>query len=337
MGFMCIAANSMLRCGRRNFFRGSVELYQLRSFVVVAELGHLTRAAEKLHISQPALSAQIKALEDELSIELFERKPSGMVLTPAGRQLVGQAQELLAAAQTLRDHARSMKGEVTGAARLGTLSDPQIIRVGDLLSAAVERYPLLEIELHHEVSGAAFEKVRDGVLDASFYYGGLMHPAVGSISLREITYRIVAPAAWKARIEHAGWDDIAREPWVMTPPISTHHQLASALFREHDIEPTKVVEADDEVVVGSLVVSGLGLGLMREDLARKKAHSGEICLWREVRLTTTLQFIYAREREQDPAMRALLDTVNDVWKSPPPGKLPRPKVRVQPRERETQQ
>jgi DNA-binding transcriptional LysR family regulator len=59
-----------------------MEFYQLRSFVAVAEAGHLTRAAEKLHVSQPAVSAQIKALEDELELALFERTSSGMVLTP---------------------------------------------------------------------------------------------------------------------------------------------------------------------------------------------------------------------------------------------------------------
>ena len=61
-----------------------MELNRLRSFVVVAETGHLTRAAEKLHISQPALSAQIRALEDELDLTLFERTSTGMTLTAAG-------------------------------------------------------------------------------------------------------------------------------------------------------------------------------------------------------------------------------------------------------------
>ena len=69
-----------------------MKLYQLRSFVAVAEAGHLTRAAEKLHVSQPAVSAQIKALEDELDLVLFERTSSGMVLTPAGKRLLTDAE-----------------------------------------------------------------------------------------------------------------------------------------------------------------------------------------------------------------------------------------------------
>jgi DNA-binding transcriptional LysR family regulator len=290
-----------------------VELYQLRSFVAVASLGHLTRAADRLHISQPALSAQIKALEEELGLELFERKPSGMVLTAAGKRLVVDAEKLLSAAHAFRNEAQAIKGEVAGVASVGTVSDPEFIRVGEFLSAAVERYPLVEVQFHHEVSGEAFEKVRDGAIDASFYYGDLSHPSVGGLALREITYRIVAPAAWEERLAGAGWKEIAGEPWIMTPPISTHHQLASALFEQHGVGPTKVVEADDEVVVGSLVVSGVGMALMREDLAFEKARAGQICLWQDVRLTTNLQFVYLREREQDPVIRALLDVLTDVW------------------------
>src|SRR5690349_4285723 len=65
-----------------------MELYQLRSFAAIAETGQLTRAAEKLHVSQPALSAQLKALEEELEFALFERTSSGMTLTPAGKRLL---------------------------------------------------------------------------------------------------------------------------------------------------------------------------------------------------------------------------------------------------------
>jgi DNA-binding transcriptional LysR family regulator len=290
-----------------------VELYQLRSFVAVAEAGHLTRAADRLHISQPAVSAQIKALEEELEVELFERRSSGMALTAAGKRLLGEAQKLLSAAQALRNEARAIKGEVAGVARVGTVSDAQFTRLGALTSAAVERYPGIELQLQHEVTGAAFEKVRDGELDASFYYGELVHAGVGGLVLRDVVYRIAAPAAWRERIGRAAWSDIAAEPWIMTPAISTHHQLASALFQDHGLAPAKVVEADDEFVVGSLVEAGLGVALMREDIAIEKARTGAVCLWPEVRLRTCLRFLYLAERERDPVIRALADTLEDVW------------------------
>jgi len=302
-----------------------VELYQLRGFVTVAELGHLTKAADRLHVSQPALSAQIKALEEELGLQLFERRSSGMVLTAAGERLVGEAEKLLSAAAALRNQAQSLKQEVSGVARVGTVSDPEFIRVGDFLGAAIERYPRIEVQLHHEVSGEAFERVRDGMLDASFYYGELSHRSVGGLRLREMTYRIVAPAAWRDRLADADFPSIAREPWVMTPPISTHHQLANSLFEQHSVRPTKVVEADDEVVVSSLVVAGVGLALMREDLAVARAGLDQICLWRDVRLSTTLQFIYQRHRAEDPMIRALLEILREIWsaRACPPRAAPR--------------
>ncbi|MEO8740738.1 MAG: LysR family transcriptional regulator [Casimicrobiaceae bacterium] len=290
-----------------------MEFNRLKSFAAVAEAGHLTRAAEKLHISQPALSAQIKALEDELDLPLFERTPAGMILTTAGKRLLAEAEKVLAAAQTLHAEARALKGEVTGLATLGSLSDPEFIRLGDFMSVAVERHPLLGIEFQHEITGEALEHVRAGTLDGSFYYGELHAPQLAGVALREITYRVAAPAEWRTRIEHAGWDEIAAEPWIMPPKVSTHRQLAQDLFRPHGVLPTKLIGADHEAVVSSLVASGLGLALIREEVAQRMEQSGEICLWRDARVTTTLWFIYLHSREHDPVIHALLEVLGDVW------------------------
>jgi DNA-binding transcriptional LysR family regulator len=290
-----------------------MELYQLRSFAAIAELGQLTRAAEKVHISQPALSSQLKALEDEIGLPLFERTPNGMVLTAAGKQLLAAAEKVLAASQKLQNLARSLKGEVAGKVSVGTLSDPEFIRLAEFMGATMERFPLLEVELRQEVTGEALEEVRDGALDASFYYGDIAHPAVAGLRLREITYRVAAPAEWCERLAGAGWEEIAEQPWIIPPSISTHHKLAYSVLRDHGVEPSRVVEADQEAVVSSLVVAGLGIALMREDMALEKAAAGEICLWNEVRVTTTLWFIYLRERQDDPEIRALIGVQRDVW------------------------
>jgi DNA-binding transcriptional LysR family regulator len=291
-----------------------MELYQLRSFVAVAEAGHLTRASEKLHVSQPAVSGQIKALEDELELALFDRTPSGMELTFAGQRLLADAEKVLASAQVLRNDASALKGKVAGKVALGTLSDPEFIRIGEFLGATVERHPLLQVELHHELSGAAVAKVRDGELDAGFYFGTLAHPGVDGLRLRGIVYRVAAPAAWKSRVAGADWDAIAALPWVVTPPISSHYQLVRALFDKHASELVKVVEADQEFVIANLVVAGVGLSLIREELALEREAAGEVCLWRDARLQTDLWFVYRAGRSRDPVIRALLDVLRDTWK-----------------------
>jgi len=294
-----------------------MELYQLRSFAAVAELGHLTRASERLHVSQPAVSAQIKALEDELGVTLFERVSSGMVLTAAGRKLLPAAEKVLEAAQALRMRAKGLQGQIVGRARVGTVSDPEFTRIGEFLAKALEAHPLLDIEIHHEVSGFAFEKVRDGELDASFYYGSLEHPDVAGVPLLDYAYRIVGPAAWGDRLRHASWEELVQMPWILAPKISTLRSLVEELFAKRGSSPTMRVEADNEAVMRSLVVAGGGVAVMREDLALESAAAGDIALWNKVRLETTLQFLHLRQREDDPVIRALLDVLHDIWVSVP--------------------
>ena len=292
-----------------------MELYQLRSFAAVAESGHLTRAAERLHISQPAVSAQIKALEDELGVALFERVSSGMVLTAAGRTLLPAAESVLAAAHALRSRARALQGQVVGRARVGTVSDPNFTRVGEYLAHAIEQHPLLEIEIHHEVTGVAFEKLRDGALDATFYFGRLTHTDVATVPLVDFAYRVVAPATWGDHVRHASWDEIVALPWILPPPISTLRTLAEELFVLRGSSPATRVESDNEAVIRSLVVAGGGISLMREDVALDAAAAGEVVIWDKLKLDATLQFLYPKQRADDPEIRALLDVLQHVWAS----------------------
>jgi len=294
-----------------------MELYQLRSFVAVAALGHVTRAAERLHLSQPAVSAQLKALEDELGVTLFERTRGGVTLTSVGERLLQRAEAVLAAAQALRDEAGALARDIAGTVRLGTVADAALTRLGELLSAAVERHGRLKIELHHEISGVALAKVREGTLDASFYFGDLSEPEIGQVRLREIVYRVAAPAEWRERLRQADWTAVAALPWIHTPPISTHSRLVRALFREHGVAPTRVVQADNESDIVSLIRSGVGLSLMREDLARELEAEGEVCVWAPARAATTLWFIYPAARADDPPIAALVDVVREIWRVAP--------------------
>ena len=296
-----------------------MELYQLKTFVAVAEEGHLTRAAERLHVSQPAVSGQIKALEQEFDVRLFERSPTGMALTVAGRELLAAAERVLTAAEEMKQSARRLTGGIAGVLRLGTVSNPASIRLGDLLAAAVERHPKLQLELQHEVSGAALEAVREGRLDASFYFGDAPGRDFTALQLRGYVYCVAAPVAWRKQIAAADWAEIAALPWILTPAISTHNRLVTRLFEQQGIElPQSRVEADQESVIETLVVSGVGVSLLREELALERAAAGEVCIWDKARLNTTLWFVCAAGREEDPLLKALLRLVRETWQLPAP-------------------
>lgn len=288
-----------------------MELYQLRTFAAVAETGHLTRASERLHISQPAVSAQIKALEEVLDVRLFDRGPGGMTLTRAGARLLEQAAKVLAAAEELKHLAKAFKGELAGRLRIGTLSEPEFIRLGEFSGRAVERFPLLELEFHAEVSGAALEAVRGGALDAAFYVGELVHPNVAGLGLRDMTFRVAAPAAWKDRV--ADWSALAALPWILMPSISTHHHLAWAMFKEHGVEPIKVIEADQESVLANLVVRGVGVSLLPDPLGLDLQKAGEVCIPDKAVVHTTLWFIYLADRARDPLILGALDVLKETW------------------------
>jgi DNA-binding transcriptional LysR family regulator len=290
-----------------------MEIYQLKAFLAVARVGHLTRAADQLHITQPAVSKQIKALEEELGVLLFDRLPSGMALTQAGQALLPHAERTLFDAMELLNTAKRLQGEVAGVIRLGTIIDPESIKLGSFLGAVLQYYPLVQVKLLHGVSGSVMQQLMAGELDAGFYLGEVNMPDVGHVLLKTVSYRVVAPPQWHERMKHASWQDIGSLPWVGTPEQSSQHRLVRSMLRKHGFEPRFVVEADQEASMISLVKSGVGLCLMRDELAQAAAGRGEVIVWDGIEQDCPLTFIYPKPREKDPALMGLRQVLKDIW------------------------
>ncbi len=291
------------------------DLHQLRTFVAVADAGGLTHAAERIHLSQPAASAHIKSLERVLGVALFARRANGLALTRHGAMLLPEAQRILAAAAEFSAHAQCLQGQVTGRLRLGAIFDPVLLRLGALMSRMIARHPMIEIEIHHGSSLSLIAGVRSGAIDAGFVLGARPLLGVAALPLKSLEYRIVAPAAWKKKLAGARWVEIARLPWISAPRDGSHYQMASELFARHRFKPFKVIEADSETAISSLVAAGVGLGLMRADLAAAAAEEQKIFVHPAGRARTLLRFIVPEGREAEPALRATLDVVRELWRS----------------------
>ena len=290
-----------------------MEIYQLRSFLAVARLSNLTRAADQLHLTQSAVSKQVKALEAELGVLLFDRRPGGMLLTAAGKLLLAPAEKTLTCAIELKNHASALHGGVAGTVRLATIIDPDSTRLGQFLGNLLQYYPLIQVKLRHGISGWAMERLVAGDVDAGFYLGKVTQSGIGQLRLTTVTYRIVAPLAWAEKMQSATWETIGTLPWVGTPAHSSQFRLVREMLVEHGYEPRIVVEADQESSMISLVSSGVGLCLMREDLAQRAASNGELAIWDGIRQPCSLSFIYPNSQSDNPMLQAMLRVLRQTW------------------------
>lgn len=292
-----------------------MDIVQLRAFMTVAREGNLTRAAEQLHVTQPAVSLQIKALQEEIGFPLFTRTAGGMVLTSDGIKMLPLAEKLLADLQEFRRHAALLQasvGELAGSLAIGTILDPEFIRLGAFLKLLVERYPQLSTQLSHHMSGSVLQQIKQGKLDVGFFLG---QPGKGfhAITLTPFTYNVVAPAGWKSRVSGKGWKELARLPWIWTPPESAHHRLLSKIFAQHKVQPTTVALVDQESSMLDLVKSGVGLSLVRESIALTQAHAHGLVIADAVELSTELSFITLEKRQQEEAIKAVFQLLQAVW------------------------
>lgn len=290
-----------------------MEIYQLRTFVTVAQQGHLTQAAEVLHLSQPAVTAQIKAIEEEVGMPLFERTAGGVVLTLAGQELLPQAQDILAAARQLLNHARALKGQLSGKVQLGITLTPDMLRVGPLVSQLSARYPLLEVCLHQGVTGDVLNAVRKKELDGGFYLGKNPYANVHTLLLDNLSLRIVAPLGWLSRINAANPKDLGRLPWVGISQFSSLSKIVSELWRELNISPKKISECDNLFTAIELVKAGVGLSLIREQEALQAEQQGLLEVVPGIVKTAELQFVFAAEKAADPLLAVLMEALSHIW------------------------
>ncbi|MGB0713520.1 MAG: LysR family transcriptional regulator [Gammaproteobacteria bacterium] len=294
-----------------------MEYSSLRTFVTVAREGNLSRAAERLFLSQPALSLQMKKLQEELGLRLFERSAHGMRLTDAGQSLLPAAERALNAAGEFMAAAAGLEKGVTGRLRLGTIIDPEFLRLGRFLGILAERHPGLAFELKHGMSGTVARLVEDGQLDVAYTLGQPDVPDLRehlhAVCLTNFHYHVVGPPGWGHRLKGKGWRELAALPWIGTPPDSVHNKLLSRIFAAEGVEQNAVALVDLEPSMLDLVQSGVGLTLVRHSLALEAAHTHGVVIADAVSINTGLCFVCRPERLNEPPIKAAMEAIEEVW------------------------
>ncbi len=310
----------------------------LRAFVAVAKEGNVSRAALRIHLSQPAVSLQLKSLAQSTGLTLFTRTPQGLVLTRDGALLLPQAEKALAALTDFSHAAQSLHSTVHGTLRIGTILDPEFTRLGAFLKGLVESAPQVSTELRQGMSGEMLAQVARGELDVAFYLGlphiseenrplALSGRAQTAIEfeakpLTPFTYRVVAPAGWGPQVLGRDWKALAALPWLATPPASAHHRLLANVFGPGSltgVEPRRVALVDQEASMLDLVKSGVGLSLVRDSIAIRESQARGLVIADRVSLDCVLSFVCLKARRAEPVVASAWTALEAVWGDQVPG------------------
>lgn len=254
-------------------YRRGVQFQQLQYFVAVAETRHFTRAADLVHVAQPSLSQQIKALERELGADLFLRARGNITLTDAGEALLPLARRILADADTARHEVQELAQLRSGRIRLGATPSLCTGLLPDVLRAFHDRYPGIRLLIEEGGSHDLVRELARGALDLALVVLPLPtpSPALTTVELLREDLVVVsspeAPAPGRGRTVRIA--DLEGERLVMFRHGYDLRELTVAACRAEGFEPDFAVEGGEMDAVLGFVRAGLGVAVVPRMVATK--------------------------------------------------------------------
>lgn len=225
--------------------------------------GTVTEAAERMHVSQPALSQALSQLERRLGVPLFERQGRRRVLTPAGRRVAGFASEVLGRVAELQSRLQAERDGEAGTLTVGMIDAASLY----VLPSAIRRFrvdhPAVQLRLVVDSTNALLDRLREFDLDVAFVVGPVEDAGLRSqVVLREPLY-VYAPAGSSEAPQAAAW--------ALYPDGRRTRALIDAGFAARGLTPTVVLESDSPDVLRQMVALGLGWSVLPAAVAETGA------------------------------------------------------------------
>jgi DNA-binding transcriptional LysR family regulator len=294
-----------------------MELRRLEHFVAVAEEQNFTRAAQRLHLVQSALSVSIRSLERELGTSLFERTTREVRLTDAGRILLPEARRTLDAAASAQAAVQSAREGLRGTLRLGLMQVVGLVDIGPLIARFHRDRPLVDIRPRAATGGSAslVADVRQGILDAAFVGVSVaVHPGLTSTMLSAEPVLLACPPVHPlARRSVVSVSELAGEPLVDFTAGWGTRTMVDQLFATAGVERSVGIEVPDASIHAALVGAGLGLGILPESMI---AAAGLTGVPLRPAMTFGVAFVVPSDRPLSPVAQAFADLVAATYGEP---------------------
>lgn len=289
-----------------------MDLRRIRHFSVLAETLNFNRAAARLHIAQPALSVSIQKLEGELGTRLFDRTPSGVMLTASGRAALLEARRLLYHGEQLIRMARDATAGTGGRLRIGFVGSAIYRVLPTLIPAFRSQYPGVELVLSEATSARILDMLQEEAADIGIVRTPLLQPHGAALHILQRDRFVVAlpashPLAGHRRLRLA---ELAGEPFVMYTPTEAAglHASAMAACEAAGVAPQVMQVATQIATVLALVASGLGVALVPEIVRGERVPDVAYCDLEDAMPTVETALALAwRAEVENPAAQRFID------------------------------
>ena len=293
-----------------------MELRHLRYFVAIAEERSFTRAAQRVRVAQPALSQQIKQLEQELGVALFERDSRPLRLTEAGALFLERAQNVLLSVDAAAADVRRTGSGQLGRLAIGFVSSSMYATLPPIISAFRKCYPSVELAFHEMIAAQIAKGLNGRDIDVGFSRPALLDDGeIQQHTLIEEPYVAALPATHRlAGRRSIALSDLATEPFIMHPRFPSPSVTDTVLeaCQAVGFEPRGVQIASHMQTILGLIAAGVGVSLVPESVQQYP--------WRQVKLvplrapapTATLTVAWRREATLPAVLCNFLDVVELV-------------------------
>jgi LysR family transcriptional regulator, transcription activator of glutamate synthase operon len=284
-----------------------MELRHLTYFVTVAKHLNFSRAAEELHIAQPAISQQIHSLEKELGAPLFERIGRRVQLTDAGLALLPRAREILSAVEAARNEIRDRGALLKGTAKLGAPPTVSVNVLPTHLTAFEQRYPGIDVTLREAGTDSLLKYVEQGILDLAIVTTDVLPANIECVPFLEENY-VVAVGLQHALCgrESVTMAELANEAFILFPEGYKLREVTLNACHTAGFEPKVALDGGGTQTTLQFVAAGLGIAIIPELALQNATNICSLTVSDQI-LHRSLGIIWRKGQYLSPAARALRD------------------------------
>ena len=292
-----------------------MEFRQLKTFLIISKFNSFTMAADELGYAQSTVTTQIKLLEDELNVKLFERLGKTISLTQEGQKLKEYAEKLLLIEKEIKSNIYASK-EPCGTLIIGAAESLCYDRVPMILREYKLRYPKVDIIIKFGTCATFPDMLKNNKIDLAYSFGEKIENKEIAVfhEKKEKMAFLISDIYMGITKDSICEEDLISNPLLLTPKECANRKKLMNVLKKHNIVPKCALETESKAVLKQFAINGFGIAYMPEMIAYEEIKEKKLkkLEWVGEDIDVYSQLIYHKERTMTPAIKAFLDIFSEL-------------------------